>query len=32
MNYHNLYKIIDKMGFKLNVIYEAYNKVIKLNI
>ena len=32
INYHNLYKIINEMGFKLNAIFETYDKIVKLNI
>ena len=32
INYYKLYKIINKIILKLNVIFEIYNKIVKSNI
>ena len=32
INYHNLYFIIKKIIIKLNIIFEIYNKIAKLDI
>ena len=32
INYYNLYKIVNKLILKLNIIFEIYDKIVKSNI